>query len=281
MAIKVLIAGCGDVGSYLGQLLVAKDYAVTGLRRIEAPLPDGMQALRADVTQPDSLKSLASLAPEILVYCVAAGAHTDESYRAQYVDGLRNVLAALSDAASLRHVIFTSSTGVYGQQGDALLDETTIPMPSDFSGERMLQAEALLAPLACKATVMRLSGIYGPGRNRMINLARDVQRWPQSNAWTNRIHRDDAANAIAHIIARVSKGLPVDDSYIVTDSNAVSQYEVLQWIAGQMGVAPQSVEVPAVNGGKRLSNQRLLATGFELKYPDYIRGYSSLLSPVI
>jgi len=278
MAIKVLIAGCGDVGSYLGQLLVAKDYAVIGLRRGEAALPPGMQALRADVTQPDSLKGLASLAPEILVYCVAAGAHTDESYRAQYVDGLRNVLAALSASASLRHVIFTSSTGVYGQQGDALMDETTIPIPSDFSGERMLQAEALLKSLACTGTVMRLSGIYGPGRNRMINLARDVQRWPQSNAWTNRIHRNDAANAIAHIIARVNNHLPVEDCYLVTDSKPVAQYEVLQWIAGQIEVATQGVEVPAVKGGKRLSNQRLLATGFELKYPDYISGYSSLLS---
>jgi len=277
---KVLIAGCGDVGSELGKQLVAAGFAITGLRRGDSALPAGMQSLRADVTRPDTLQTLANTNPDILVYCVAASDHTDEGYRASYVDGLRNVLAALDAAVGLKHVLFTSSTGVYGQHSDDIMDETQAAIPADFTGERMLEAEALLKSLPCPATAVRLSGIYGPGRNRMLNLARDPQKWPQQNIWTNRIHRDDAAGAIAHLIERICRSEAVDDCYIVTDSKPVSQYEVLHWMARQFGTAFIDTDIPPVSGGKRLGNQRLLSTGYKLKYPDYINGYNSLIHPV-
>jgi len=277
MTTKVLIAGCGDVGSELGRQLVAAGFAVTGMRRSDSALPDGMQSLLADVTKPDTLQTLSNIKPEILVYCVAASEHNDEGYQASYVDGLRNVLVALESTGSLRHVLFTSSTGVYGQYSDEVLDETQAAIPSDFTGQRMLEAEALLENLPCASTAIRLSGIYGPGRNRMINLARDPQKWPQHNIWTNRIHRDDAAGSIAYLIERICSNEPVDDCYIVTDSKPVSQYEVLHWMASQFGMTITDANIPPVSGGKRLSNRRLVSTGYQLKYPDYISGYSNLI----
>jgi len=281
MTTKVLIAGCGDVGSELGRQLVAAGFAVTGLRRGDSALPAGMQSLRADVTKPDTLQALANIKPDILVYCVAASEHTDEGYRASYVDGLRNVLNALEGAVSLKHVLFTSSTGVYGQYSDEVLDETQAAIPADFTGQRMLEAEALLENLPCASTAIRLSGIYGPGRNRMINLARDPQKWPQHNIWTNRIHRDDAAGAIAYLIGRICSNEPVDACYIVTDSKPVSQYEVLHWMASQFGMTITDINIPPVSGGKRLSNWRLVSTGYQLKYPDYMSGYNNLIHPAL
>lgn len=272
MSPDVLIAGCGDLGCALGKRLAAAGLLVTGLRRSNAALPDGIRTLQADVTQAQTLAVLADLKPAILVYCVAAGAQTDDDYRAHYVDGLRNVLSALGNAASLRHVFFVSSTRVYGQKTVELLDETVPAQPADFGGERLLQAEALLAALP--GTALRLSGIYGPGRTRLLALAREPKTWPAPNSWTNRIHRDDAAAFIAFLIRRVLTREPVDDVYLVTDDSPVPQYEVLQWLAERLGVATSGIAVPPPAGGKRLGNARLRATGFELRYPDYRAGYA-------
>ncbi len=281
MSATVLIAGCGDLGCEVGRQLVASGHRVIGLRRSDSALPAGVVPLQADVTDALSLQALSSAQADILVYCVAADAHSDDSYRASYVDGLRNVLAALQDTPSLRHVFFVSSTGIYGQDSDALLDETDLPLPDDFSGIRMQQAEQLLHALPgsglISGTVLRLSGIYGPGRQRMIKQARDPLSWPPHNRWTNRIHRDDAAGFICFLIDQLERGVTLQDCYLVTDSKPVAHYEVLQWLAAQMGVDSSQVQVPPPGGAKRLSNARLLHTGYQLRYSDYSSGYRSLL----
>jgi nucleoside-diphosphate-sugar epimerase len=180
MATDILIAGCGDLGSALGQDLVARGLQVAGLRRSPLPLPGGIRALQADVTQPQTLYRLASLRPAVLVYCVAADAQSDDDYRAQYVDGLRNTLAALG-TAGLRHVFFVSSTRVYGQSSNKPLNEETPANPTDFGGRRLLEAEALLETAPCPATVLRLSGIYGPGRH---HAEREANRLKQTYGHT-------------------------------------------------------------------------------------------------
>lgn len=247
MSSHVLIVGCGDLGIALGSSLVANGCRVSGLRRSAAALPAGMQLVQADVTRPETLRPLADLRPDIVVYAVAANASTDDSDRTHYVEGLRNTLAALH-SVSPRHVFFVSSTRVYGQAGDTLLDEASPAIATDFGGERLLEAEALLDGRA--GTALRLSGIYGPGRERMLNLGRQPQNWPAQNAWTNRIHRDDAAGFIAHLIRRLDQGISPDPCYIVTDHCPAPQHEVLRWIAQRLGIAatgtrPQSM---AANG---------------------------------
>ncbi|MDP2247557.1 MAG: NAD-dependent epimerase/dehydratase family protein, partial [Nitrosomonadales bacterium] len=186
MVCPVLIVGCGDLGGAVAGRLHQEGFAVTGVRYSQAQAPAGIDLIRADVTQIDSLESLADLRPQILLYCVAANAQSDESYKAHYVDGLRNVLSVLGPFNSLRHVFFVSSTRVYGQQTDELLDEDTPAQPADFGGFRLYEAESLLNDLNIPATVFRLSGIYGPGRTRLIKLAATPSLWPAHNSWTNR-----------------------------------------------------------------------------------------------
>ena len=279
---RILIAGCGDLGIALGQLLIAQGCDVTGLRRSAAPLPAGMRCVQADVVSPPTLSGLAALRPQILVYSVAADAQTDASYRSHYVDGLRHMLAALADV-ELRQVFFVSSTRVYGQEiqgqdSGLWLDETTPAMPADFGGEHLLQAEALLAGLP--GTALRLSGIYGPGRHRLLALARQPQSWPAQNPWTNRIHRDDAAAFIAALISRRLDGAGLEDCYLVTDGCPAPQYAVLQWLAQQLNVDASDVTAPPATGGKRLRNARMLATGFRLRYPDYRAGYAAEIARI-
>lgn len=280
LATDVLIVGCGDLGLEVARLLLKTNLSVLGLRR-QAINNENFPIMAGDVTQPETLKLLAQSQAKCLVYCVAASEQSDENYQRIYVQGLKNTLAALADNKQLQHVFFVSSTRMYGQVTDALLDENDIAQPSDFGGVRLLEAEQYLHQAALdskqwNSTALRLTGIYGPGRTRMVNMAQDFNRWPATNAWTNRIHRDDAAAFIVFLIALVLAKKPVRDCYIVTDSCPVSMFEVLTWIAQQLGLAVKDMQ-PA-QGGKRMSNQRMLATGFELQYPDYKKGYQALIA---
>ena len=303
----VLIIGCGDLGSEVAKRLVRMDCQVTGVKRSSADIP-GITVISADVTAPASLTFLSTMKPDILVYCVAAGEQTDEQYKAQYVDGLNNILHTQKDNANLKHVFFVSSTRVYGQHSDVLIDETVTAIPCDFGGERLLQAEQLLVKSVnggldskldskldstkpgnlCNfnSTILRLSGIYGPGRLRMIKLA-ETANWPTQDSWSNRIHRDDAAAFITYLIQNVLKGNVIQDCYIVTDSSPVTQYEVLDWLAGQLHVPKPETGEDGVSSvdkskikGKRLSNAAMLASGFKMQYPDYRAGYSELLASI-
>lgn len=273
---KVLIVGCGDLGGAVAKQLSAHGLEVIGVRRSNAPI-EGVRILQADVAQANSLAALKAIQAEVLIYCVAANGQTDAQYQAHYVEGLRNVLATQADNPTLKQVFFVSSTRVYGQQTDTLLDETTLAMPADFGGERLLEAEQLLNSLTCQHTVLRLSGIYGAGRLRMIQLAKTPEKWPVENSWTNRIHRDDAAAFMVLLVHQALADKPLKPCYIVTDSAPVCQYEVLSWIASQMQLKP-NVKTPSIKGGKRLSNQTMLGTGFQLRYADYKSGYQALLA---
>jgi nucleoside-diphosphate-sugar epimerase len=273
---KVLIVGYGDLGGEVARQLTHDGINVTGVRR-SANHSDSstVQIIAADVSKPESLAALNAVKPDILIYCVAASGQTDAEYESAYVDGLRNVLATQKSNSQLKHVFFVSSTRVYGQDTQALLDESVPALPADFGGQRLLEAEHLLQTLSCGTTVLRLSGIYGPGRLRMLNLAKSPDNWPKQNIWSNRIHRDDAAAFTVFLIKQVLAGNAVQNCYIVTDSKPVPQYEVLSWLAAQLQVGkPQ--QLPA-SGGKRLSNQYMLETGFKLQYPDYEAGYRTLL----
>jgi len=279
---KVLIVGMGDLGAITARLLVQSGIQVAGLKRTAASGMDesangDIEMIAADATQPSTLTELQSLYPDMIVYCIAAGGQTDAEYKAAYVDGLRNVLASQVNNSRLKHVFFVSSSRVYGQDTLALLDESIPALPADFGGQRLLEAEHLLQTLSCGTTVLRLSGIYGPGRLRMLNLAKSPDHWPKQNTWSNRIHRDDAAAFIAFLIHQVLAGGTVQNCYIVTDSRPVPQYEVLSWLATQLQM-PKPVQLPA-SAGKRLSNRNMLATGFKLQYADYEAGYRTLLPP--
>ena len=280
MQAKVLIIGCGDLGTQIAINLQLQGYEVTGLRISDKQLPAGIKTIQADVTQPETLSQLTHIQPNYLIYCVAGSAKTsaeiDENYKLHYVDGLRNVLATQQNNQHLKHVFFVSSTRVYGQKTEEIIDDATTAIASDSGGERLLEAENLLKYLPCGGTVLRLSGIYGPGRTRMLKLAEQPDLWPVQNSWSNRIHRDDAAAFIVHLINLLQQQKIIADCYIVTDSQPTTQYETLNWIAAKKNLI-NDIITPPVSGGKRLSNGRMLQSGFNLQYPNYQVGYAKLM----
>lgn len=278
---KVLMVGCGDLGWEIAQMLVASGHELLGVRASNKPLPNKeVPCIQADVTRPLSLKPLETYRANIIIYCIAANAQSEESYRACYVNGLCNVLSTQESNDQLQHVFFVSSTRVYGQASNAMLNENNTPVPNDFGGKLLLEAESLLKKRSYGATSIRLAGIYGPGRLRMVEMAKHPSRWPQVNKWTNRIHRDDAARFIAFLCEEVIAGKTVYDCYIGTDDMPVQQVDVLSWLASKLGVERPLTSGALQMGGKRLSNQRMHDAGFQLTYANYQLGYSEIIKNV-
>lgn len=278
----ILIAGCGDVGTALGVRLAEAGHRVWGLRRHADRLPASITPVAADLAEPASLGRVPS-GVDTLVYAAAADAFDERSYRRAYVDGLRNVLAALeARGARLDRVLFASSTAVYGQTNGEWVDEESPTEPSGFSGRVMLEGEATARCAGCPAALVRLGGIYGPGRGRLVEEVRAGRATVPADGpeWTNRIHRDDAAAALAHLVA-----LPaIDGPWVAVDEEPADRAEVLRWIAARLGAPPPAVRAaPAVpparpRTNKRCCSAKLVASGFRFRYPTWRDGYALLLA---
>lgn len=271
---NVLIAGCGYVGTALGERLVKRGHTVWGLRRDPSGLPPPFRKVAADLT---SARDLSALPGDIdyVVYAASAGEATDAAYERAYVTGLRNLLDALR-GGSLRRVFFTSSTAVYAQADGSWVDESSETEPTHFSGIRTLEAERLLLAGPAPATVLRCAGIYGPGRTRLIESVRNGTA-PLSDRFTNRIHRDDIAGAVVHLIdARVA-----EDILVLSDDEPALQRDVTHFLAERLGVSPPtttSSEASGRGGHKRCRNDKLKATGYRLLFPSYREGYAAMLA---
>lgn len=273
---RVLIAGCGDVGSVLASRLVRDGYTVYGLKRDVSTLPAGVIAVSADLTDPATLKGLPS-GIDGLVFMPTPAQRTAEAYQAIYLQGWINLWAALDKPP--RRSLIVSSTSVYAQSDGEWVDESSASIPASFNGRLLLEMETRARAASKDTIIARLSGIYGPGRERLVDLAVSGQAVQDSPLlYTNRIYRDDAAAALAHLLALHKPA----DLYLVTDDLPVAKYEVICWLAEQMGYPPpessrgQGADTNTMSG-KRISNQRLRDSGLHLKFPDYQAGYTHIL----
>ena len=281
---RVLIAGCGDVGSALGVELAAQGHEVFGLRRNVRALPESLQPVAADLGRPESL---AELPPNLdaVVYAAAADRTDETAYRSAYVDGVDHLVAALvAQKQQPRCLLFTSSTGVYGQSSGEWVDESSATEPRRFTGSLVLAGEARVAASPWPSTSVRFGGIYGPGRGRLLERVRQgnltVDR--QNPAYTNRIHRDDCAGALAHLLRLEAEGSSLPRVLVGVDDDPAPRHEVYDWLADALGVPrPAEVEGEAGSrlhgGSKRCRNALLRSLGYSFRYPSYREGYSALL----
>ena len=166
---SILIAGCGYLGTALGRHLAKVGHTVWGLRRETGDLPSPLLPLMADLTDPETLQALPAQIDT--VFYTASPDHSDEAgYRAAYIDGLRNLLDVLKTQGKRPRVLYTSSTAVYAQQSGEWVDESSPTTPEYYSGQCLLEGEHNLLSSGFPVTVVRLGGIYGPGRTRLIRI---------------------------------------------------------------------------------------------------------------
>ena len=277
------IVGCGYVGQALGLRASASGWRVWGTRRRPEGLPAPIRPLRGDVGRPDGLE----LPPlvDALVYAVSAEERSPDAYARAYRDGVTNVLEACASAdLHPRRAIFVSSTSVWGQSDGSWVDEQTPASPPDETSRLVLEAElafeARARGLGCRAVVARLGGIYGPGRTSLVErvAAGRAEFDPAAPNFTNRIHRDDAAAALLHLVS-----LPDPEPvYAVVDSDPAPLRVVQAFLSEQLEAPaprPRSGRARQTRrSNKRVRNLRLLRSGFSLTHPTYREGYGALLA---
>lgn len=313
---KVLIAGCGDLGMRTAALLCQAGHEVIGLRRRPAlqsdkntanhatdhsanliakttpkvmgqvDPPPGFTWFTADLRDPSSMASLPSDITHV-IYAATPDQRQESAYRAIFLDGVQHLVKALDQASrhrpagsasSLQRFMFVSSSAVYGEHADQWVDELTPTDPQGFNGRILVEAEQWLLSQPFQSVVLRLSGIYGPGRDQLLDRIRQGQASvPRLHKhWSNRIHVEDAARALFHLMTLPNP----DNTYLITDGHPYLMDELYDRLADLLGVTrPVEGATPMMIGSKKLSNKRLLATGFKLNWPNALEGYAALMEP--
>jgi nucleoside-diphosphate-sugar epimerase len=264
--VRVTVVGAGYVGLALCRQLDAAGHDVTGVRRSPQPVREaGIDAVAADVTEPAELTALPDA--DAVVFAASSGGRGAEPARRVFVDGLRNTIDAYADRASPPdRLVYTSSTGVYGDHDGAWVDETTPLDPQTEKTAVLAEAERVATETAADAgidgTVARFAGLYGPDRYR---LERYVEG-PVTQGYLNMVHRDDAAGAVRFLLTGASptdgsqsgsegvsgsesnderadgpRSSPVDHArgevVTVVDDEPVEKWTFADWLADECGVA--------------------------------------------
>ena len=275
----VLLVSAGDVAIEAGLRFASTGAEVTGWRRNSSKLPSEFTGQDVDLLQPASWPQI-NPDTEVVVFTPVPAARTYEAYTRSYLEVAKELAARLQDQApKLKRFIYVSSSAVSGGGDGEWIDESTEVAPNRATSEVLADTERVFLDSGLPVTVLRASGIYGPGRNHLINQVRDASaRMPLESHWTNRIHRDDLAQAIVHVAQLGDDAEPI---YMVTDNEPAQVGEIYAFLAQQLNlpVPPQATE-PAVRraANRRIRNDKLLASGFTLQFPGFREGYASVLA---
>jgi nucleoside-diphosphate-sugar epimerase len=269
---RILVAGCGFLGEAAADFFAAKGWSVIGLTGSEesaarlAGKPYSVFA--ADLTSASSVAALRNrIGPcAAVLHCASSGRGGADAYRAIYVDGCTNLVANFPEA----RLIFTSSTSVYAQTDGDWVDEDSPAEPFRETGRLLLEAEAVTRHAS--GAILRLAGIYGPGRSVLRRKFLDGTAVLENGGtrWINQIHRDDAVAAVDAIMSAKD---PIGLCNVV-DGRPATQREVYGWLAEHFD-RPLPPEGPAdlhrKRGwtSKRVSNARLRALGWTPAFPSY------------
>jgi nucleoside-diphosphate-sugar epimerase len=201
---------------------------------------------------------------------------------------LTNFAETIRAAPHLAWIGYLSTVGVYGDYGGAWVSEATTPHPKSTRALQRVTAEKAWAALASKRdvplAVFRLAGIYGPGRNALVNLAEGkAHRIVKANQVFNRIHVDDIVQALAAAVAQTAAGI-----FNVADDEPAPPQDVVTYAAALMGIDPppeiafDEAELSPMarsfyGDNKRVANARIRQElGIHLRFPTYREGLGTL-----
>ncbi|MGD1922380.1 MAG: NAD-dependent epimerase/dehydratase family protein [Pleurocapsa sp.] len=201
---RVAIIGCGYVGSAVARMWHQNGEEVT-VTTTTSNKKDTLQKLSSEVLvlTGDDLWGLKNLVADkdVVLLSVGAKQRTPETYHQAYLETASNVVAAIRQTGNVKQLIYTSSYGILGSQKNTIVDETAIPNPRNEYGEILTKTEQVLLSVSeseFKTCILRLSGIYGDGRE-LIKIFRKVAgttRPGKGEDYTNWIHLEDIVSAI-------------------------------------------------------------------------------------
>ncbi len=287
LAMHVLIAGCGWLGQALASALHARGDRVTAVVRRGTSRAElerlGLGVLLLDMSDPRSARAIPPDLDAILA-CQAPASGSVDAYRQTYIEVTTN-LVEVCRSRSVRSLVYTGSTGVFAQRDGSDVDETTPTATEGEHGEVLVEAERLVLDAASRWTVpagvVRLSGLYGPGRVAIIDRVRsgELALGPGDNIWMNFCHRDDA---VTTILAALDLGRP-GAIYHATDAEPARRRDVVSWIASRLGIEPPHAIEPSREGGRRGADRRIRGErtraelGVKLAYPSFREGFAPFL----
>lgn len=263
---RIALGGCGDVGLRLARRLRDAGHAVLALRRRPQASEPGIEFRAVDLCRLGA-GELVDWDADAAVSLVAPERRDPAAYRQAFLDAPLALHAACPGLA--RTLVVTSTASVGGRDGE-FSDEDSGGPYEDWRGELLAAIETELASRIESLLVACPSGLYGPGRAWMLRRARALEAGEPR--WTHRIHVDDAAAALHHLL-QLQRPAP---RYCLTDDVPTLECDVLAWLRQQLDLP--AVERPAgPEHGRRISNRRLRDSGFRFRYPDYRSGYAELL----
>jgi nucleoside-diphosphate-sugar epimerase len=280
--VNLLVFGLGFTAGFYASHAVAHFDTVTGTRRSPQAMA-GVTVLPFDggSDRVDERLRAALLGADVLLVSAGPDAQGDPV--------LRRLEAEIAAAPRLKKIVYLSTIGVYGDHGGAWIDESAETRPTNERSRVRLVVEAQWRALGERTgkavSVLRLSGIYGPGRNVLVKLREGTaKRLVKPGQVFNRIHVEDIARAMdACLLGEAPPGI-----YNVTDDEPAPPQDVVAYGAILLGMAPPPEQdfvaaalTPMARSfygeNKRVSNMRMKADlGVELAFPTFREGIAAL-----
>lgn len=291
---RLVIFGAGYVGGALADRALREGAEVIALTRnparADALARRGVSAIVADLAASDWHERIAG-GPDFVVNCVSAAAFTPEGYRHSYVGGMNSILRwARGAGRPVGTLVYTSSTGVYPQGGGARVDESAATAGVGPTGAALLEAEDLLRGAGrgevARSFILRLAGIYGPGRHVLLDQLRAGAGVISGRAEhrLNLVHRDDVVAAILACLAAPAAG--AGGVFNLSDGHPGTREEVVTWLARRLGrpVPVFDASSPSGRRGGAGVPDRLIVSerirrelGWQPCHPSYREGYAAIL----
>ncbi len=270
----IQIVGAGYTGSRIAFDFISKKqkvWAVTRTDRRHAEFRQaGITPLIADLTRPETLESLPPA--HFVVICPAPDGRTENDYRKIYLEGTAHFLKSLKNKPRPNFILYLSSTAVWRERGGEWVDES-IPADADSEKGKILKAaEGQILNCGIPSAVFRLSGIYGPERNRLEALK--AGKWPENpeNGFVNMIHVTDIVRAVPVLFKSAQSG----EIYTGVDDEPVLRSDFYGWLSAKTGFS-SGFKFDSSCSGKRCRNLKLKSIGFRPLYPTFREGYQSFL----
>lgn len=289
---RVLMIGCGYIGSALGQKLFLEGHEVIGVVRSQQSKDVlnqfGMTSRIADCSTIEGARAACEGGADIVIFSISS---KGGDYEKTYLNGMHHVLLALEHQwPSL--FFYTSSTSVYAQTDGVWVTEDSAAQPPYANGKILLKTEEYLCSKAegCfKSYILRLSGIYGPGRHAILDQLREKAEILKGNPkqWINQVHRDDVIQAIRFLM-RLKSSKKNCEIFNVTDDTPVQKEDYVKWICQKLKQPiPKWDDRPVISNGmsrkgfqtsRRISNEALRKLGWTLAYPSFREGLENELN---
>jgi len=277
---RLLIAGCGYLGQAVAELLIVNGWEVEGWTNstdsAQSLSTKAYPVLAVDVSQADQV--LARKGDfDTVIHCASTRGGDTDSYQRIYFDGAQNLIQRFGSS----RILFTSSTSVYAQKSGEWVTEESPAEPKHESATILREAEDLV--LANRGTVIRLGGIYGPGRSALLRkyLSGDAIFDSENDRFVNQIHREDAAVAIRLLLNRQESP---GEIYNVVDDHPILQSECYRWLAAKLNrplpaAGRSTSKRKRGDSNKRVSNAKLREIDWTPRYPNFAKGMEESVLP--